>query len=524
MLKIENASHYTFDSKDLFIDVLGGINTQELHQLIVTLRLKNKHGVYYRTTLDLYIKNQVDKLLRSICDALQLKLIEVCEIINQLILDLETHRLKTCKSVAKNETKSFDISDNERKKAIDHLKSKQLTSYYISQLQRIGLIACESHLLLLLIAIASSKSKHPISILNTLSKPHQDSLALDRLANCLDASNYSYHSQLSSKALYYFKKQQLHQKVMLVEDLDFNKDMRDTLSLLQQRNKLVKTRIVKQSDGQLKAVNFELESRLCIIANTTTSNQQLHNCNLPFLFLNDNESTSSSEIKYQQQLKTGLINEEKTAQSQQALKSMLSILKPLKVINPYAMQIQLPKAYLNKSTNFILLLDLIEAISFLFQYQRKKYSCKQTAEMYIKTTKDDISLALKLLLPILSNQSEGLSQATKSFLKCLQNHLNKLGVNQFRVIDIRPHYLVHPRTLNRYLQELKLFGYIEIIGGNKYRQGYIYELKELKIKEPLSLKTNIESILQNLVLDSKTVSDLDAESKTSSIAKTEKIQ
>ena len=46
-------------------------------------------------------------------------------------------------------------------------------------------------------------------------------------------------------------------------------------------------------------------------------------------------------------------------------------------------------------------------------------------------------------------------------------------------MDIRRVKPIHPRTLNRYLQELKLFSYIQIVGGNKHREGFIYKLTDL---------------------------------------------
>ncbi|MFR8223963.1 MAG: hypothetical protein ACLU9X_04640 [Alistipes shahii] len=45
-------------------------------------------------------------------------------------------------------------------------------------------------------------------------------------------------------------------------------------------------------------------------------------------------------------------------------------------------------------------------------------------------------------------------------------------------MDIRKTKPIHPRTLNRYLQELKLFSYIQVAGGNKHREGFIYKLTD----------------------------------------------
>ena len=53
---------------------------------------------------------------------------------------------------------------------------------------------------------------------------------------------------------------------------------------------------------------------------------------------------------------------------------------------------------------------------------------------------------------------------------------------------------IHPRTLNRYLQELTLFHYIQIAGGNKYRAGYQYKITNMN--EGNGLNSSIEKELQ----------------------------
>ena len=67
-------------------------------------------------------------------------------------------------------------------------------------------------------------------------------------------------------------------------------------------------------------------------------------------------------------------------------------------------------------------------------------------------------------------------------------------------LDLRKVKRIHPRTLNRYLQELTLFHYLQITGGNKHREGYQYKfsnLSELSEKQSTigqSLKKTLETI------------------------------
>jgi hypothetical protein len=48
--------------------------------------------------------------------------------------------------------------------------------------------------------------------------------------------------------------------------------------------------------------------------------------------------------------------------------------------------------------------------------------------------------------------------------------------------------------LNRYLQELKLYSYIQVIGGNKHREGFIYKLTNFGNQN--DIQSRIEQDLQ----------------------------
>jgi len=56
---------------------------------------------------------------------------------------------------------------------------------------------------------------------------------------------------------------------------------------------------------------------------------------------------------------------------------------------------------------------------------------------------------------------------------------------------------IHPRTLNRYLQELCLFHYVQVTGGNKYREGYRY--KTTNINDDNTLNKSIETALKKTI-------------------------
>ena len=73
----------------------------------------------------------------------------------------------------------------------------------------------------------------------------------------------------------------------------------------------------------------------------------------------------------------------------------------------------------------------------------------------------------------------------------------KIHSPQYITFDIRKLKQIHPRTLNRYLQELTLFHYVQIVGGNKYKGGYSYKITNLN--ETNGTKNNIEHSLNQTI-------------------------
>jgi hypothetical protein len=118
----------------------------------------------------------------------------------------------------------------------------------------------------------------------------------------------------------------------------------------------------------------------------------------------------------------------------------------------------------------------------------------------IKTHPDDIELAFALLKNCLFRSSYELSTSARGFYIWLQKYLTEAQTNQFTALDVRKAKRLHPRTLNRYLQELCMFHYIQITGGNKYREGYQYKITNLNEDNTLNksienaLKTTLENI------------------------------
>jgi DNA-binding HxlR family transcriptional regulator len=191
----------------------------------------------------------------------------------------------------------------------------------------------------------------------------------------------------------------------------------------------------------------------------------------------------------------GQIDKTQISETAHRLKCVLASLENVQIINPFAPLIELPDTIPHPRKTLLLLLDFINVVTFFHQAQREKIVNEQTGEFYIQTAPQDIELAFSLLKTSLLRKTDDLSTSARGFLSWLKKYLLEAKTKQFTALDIRKAKTIHPRTLNRYLQELNLFHYIQIIGGNKHRGGFIYKLTGL---DDLSSRyTAVETSLQN---------------------------
>ena len=476
-LQINNARFITFKDDFLTVDILGGVDLSQVERMVCTLRISYQNFPPFRTTLDLYNDSQTDKLQRTLCDKWELKLIEVSRTLHNLTMQLEDYRLQELRFIGKAPQQQFTISEEDKKQAIQFLKNKNLIAELIKSLNTTGILGDDDNAVILFLALASYKFENPFSILCLAKSGIGKSYILQKLSECMPPNTYSFHTRISANALYYFDSNEIQNKALLIEDLEWTTQMLQPLATLQTQGRLVNTRATKDKDGMLHSTTFEVVAKLCLVA-CAYSDKNFEEISLPFLCLHLNHSQTQdiAIMEYQKKCKAGQIKTEDIQQAQHLLKCVVATLQNVSIINPFATLINLPKDVAYPRKSFLLLLNFIEVITYFFQYQREQTADKETGEILIKTHPNDIELAFKFLKNNLFRRADEISTSVRGFYHWLTKFLTEAQTQQFTALDIRKVKPLNPRTLNRYLQELKLYSYVQVVGGNKHREGFIYKL------------------------------------------------
>ena len=508
-LQILNPHFITYADELFTIDVLGGVDVLQIDRMICTLRITHKNYPPLRSTLDLYSDSQADKLIRSLCDKWGVTLMDASKSVHACICQLESYKLERLRYPQGEREKAFEMSEEESQTAKKYLSHKNLIANLQKDLQHIGILGEDENALILFLAMASHKSDTPFSVLCLAKSGIGKSYLLQKLSECMPKNSYSFHTQISENALYYFDSKQIDGKTLFIEDLEWTNQMLMPLATLQTQGRLIKTRATKDKDGMLHSTTFEVSAKLCLIA-CAYSEKNYEQLSLPFLCLHLNHShlQDINVMEYQKKRKAGLINQSEIAAAQRRLQCVIASLKNTVIINPFAPLINLPDDVPHPRKTLLLLLNFIDTITFFRQYQREAEAEQSTGEVMIKTHPDDIELAFSLLKNSLFRRADELSTSARGFYIWLQKYLTEAQTNQFTALDVRRAKRIHPRTLNRYLQELCMFHYIQIAGGNKYREGYQYKITNLGETDGIngSIEKAMKTTLENIKAEySKTV-------------------
>ncbi|MDE1208472.1 hypothetical protein LCI24_16895, partial [Tenacibaculum sp. LAR 2:5] len=243
------------------------------------------------------------------------------------------------------------------------------------------------------------------------------------------------------------------------------------------------------------------------------------NSNRSFLlYIDESEEQDTRIMHYQRRASAGKLNEQEEIEARELLKNTQRVLKPIKVINPYAEYLELPQSVFKPRRTNSHYLQFINAITFYKQYQRESKVDTQTGEMYIETTVEDIEEANELITEVLLRKSDTITGACRNYLEELKKYLTKENQTTFTAIEIRKRLKVKKTTQWRYHKQLLENYYIKTVqikGEKLYRYEVINpnEYKELEEAISKSLQECITKINSSTVPNRST-------SKTEQLTKT----
>jgi len=493
-----NPELLVYDNCELLITVLGGIKITGLDRMRITLKVehKTKRALPVRHNLDLYNHPHTEQLVNKIAESFDTSTQTTAATIAQLTEALESYRAARIEHLQARPQTRPEMTPAETAAALSELKTPQLLKRINQRIAESGIIGEHINRLIAFIVFTSRKLPHPLHLMFLGTSGSGKTYLQEKVSELMPDEDKIEITQITENAFYYFRQDELKNKLLLIEDLDGAESSMYPLRELQSKRRISKTVTLKDSKGNLKTITLTVEGPVCVSGCTTREKIYEDNANRCLLLYIDGSKEQDRRIMdYQARMSAGAVDREQEQAVKHLLQNMQRVLKPVAVINPYAGHIRLPEQVFKPRRTMTLLLSFIEAITMLHQYQREVKRDGQH-QPYIETTPDDIEAAFALLKDALFSKSDELTKATRGFLELLKVILQEQGRTSFTAREIREQLRINPNNLKRYLVELERYGYIKG-SGNRYRGNYEYSIAN--VQEYEQLKTSIDQHLADIL-------------------------
>jgi DNA primase len=498
-LNTQNPELLIYDNCELYFEVLGGIKITGLDRMKVTLKVQHKektnHPQWY--SIDLYNQVQREQTINNVAETLELSSQQTTSTFINLITELESHRLKRIEALQPKEQPQHELTQAQRTAAVNELKKPNLLYRTAEMIALTGIVGEGDNSMIAYLVYCTRKQPVPLHIMFLGSSGSGKTYLQERISELIPTQDKIEITQITENALYYFKQHELAHKLILIEDLDGAMSVFYPLRELQTKRRITKTVTLKDSKGNLKTITLTVEGPVSVSGCTTKEKIYEDNANRCILLYTDQSREQDKKInEYQTSVSGGEINRQREQQYKELFKNIQSVLRPTHIINPYAKYIELPEAVFKPRRTMTLLLGFIEAVTFYHQYQREVKKDSNN-ELFIETTIEDIEAAFNLLKDVLFSKSDELTQVTRGFLEKLKQYLAANKMESFTAQQIRKVFRVEPRTIQRYIRELKQYGFIKPVSGFVHRKGFEYTITDAN--EYSQLKTEIDSHLQSII-------------------------
>ena len=504
-LNTKNPEFITYTADNLQVVLLGGISLHQLDRLRVTLKISRTdtsdplHSI--RHTLDLYNSDYLEKFIIKTSERLETGTTQLNRTFAQLIDEIERYRLSRIESQKEQKPRRKELTEQQRQKAISYLKSPKLMERTGEDIGRTGVIGEENNRLLMYLVFTSRLREQPLHIISLGASGTGKTYLQEKIAELVPEHDKLEITILSENAFYYFEETELRHKLVLIEDMDGAEQVLYPLRELQSKKKISKTIPIKDSKGNLKTITLKVEGPICLAGTTTRERLYEDNANRSLLIYLDNTREHKEQImNYQRKLSAGKIAAKEEKQLIEFFKDMQTVLKPVKVRNPFAEYLVIPQHVFKPLRTNSHYLAFIETITFYHQYQRETKTDPDTNERYIETTLEDIEWANKLLKDVLLAKADELPNAVRTFFESLKSWLSTANKNSFYAKEVRDVFRMHPSKVKRYLNDLLRYNFIKVVGGNRYKSGLEYEIINTDEYKKLEsgITTALDDVLSNL--------------------------
>ena len=378
-----------------------------------------------------------------------------------------------------------EITPKDQEEALRFLKSPELLTEIVADLETVGYTGEEMNKLLCYLAAISRKMDDPLSVMIQSRSAAGKSCLQDAILSLMPEEDTIKYTRLTDQALFY-KDGTLAHKILAIEELDGMNGAMYSIRTIQSSKKITVAYTGKDPvTGEMRTGENTVEGPLMVFITTTQAEIDGETASR-FMFVSIDESREMTEkiLAKQRQAHTlqGMMHRLKGAEIIRKHKNANRLLKPVKVLNPYAELLTFTSRSLRVRRDQTKYLNLIQTIAYLFQYQRKAHTIDYGGESleYINVTLADIAAANRIADEVLGRSLDELSPPSRKLLGLIREMCEQQAEEGdrercFSRRDIREYSGWSDFQVKTHVRQLEELEYLYSVAGRKGKE-YVYEL------------------------------------------------
>ncbi|WP_437215966.1 CHC2 zinc finger domain-containing protein [Pectobacterium sp. LFLA-215] len=394
--------------------------------------LDTASGVVFADSVDMMSARSRAGYARLAASELGLAESDIKQRLGRVLLALENH-------LAQPETASDtapELDDDVKAEALALLRDPNLIGRLTDDLAACGVVGESTNLVAGYLAAVSRKLDKPLAVLIQSSSAAGKSSLMDAVLNLIPAEERLQYSAMTGQSLFYLGETNLQHKILAIAEEEGVRQAAYALKLLQSDGELTIASTGKDdATGNLVTKQYTVKGPVMLMLTTTAidvDEELLNRC----LVLTVNESREQTEaihaLQRHKQTLEGLLMENEKGYLTELHQNAQRLLRPLKVVNPFASQLTFLSDKTRTRRDHMKYLTLIQSIALLHQYQREVKTVEHRGAVieYIEVARSDIVLANKLAHEILGRTLDEMPPQTRKLLLLIQGMVNQLAHTQ----------------------------------------------------------------------------------------------
>lgn len=476
--------------------IKGGLRLgdKDLDSLKVTLVVSHE-GRRSRVKLDLYEDRQLIKTARQIGERLSLRP-DLVELDLSYLTDLLENYRENLRQEEPGNEQAIKISQELKSKCLSFLQSDNLLEKINDKIGQAGLIGEETNRLLLFIVASSHAMPTTLHALIQGASGSGKTRLLQVISELMPAEKVKRYTRVTDGSFYNQGEYFFTGKLLCFEDIDgLKEDALLAVRELQSNEILITSTSYKDEQGSIRGAERIVRGPIASISCTTKAEVYEDNISRCFVVaVDESKAQSLRVVQYQNQKSAGIIQASREQDSQMFLQNCMRLLRPLKVVNPYANRIHLPQdAHKIRRLNE-LYQSFVRQITLLHQYQRKKDS-----QGRLISEVSDLKAACDILFESIVLKVDELDGSLRQFFEHLKVYVESKGKDyEFNRFEVRKATQVGRTQQHYYINKLVQLEYLTQYGfanrGYRYKIAYWDDMKALKQRIKMHLKDQLNSL------------------------------